>query len=192
MQINVNGCSVSLFYNVIGAVPQCPYNWGVGSAFHLMKIHILYFATQITEKYSTAMCLGLTHPPPFQHQLSPSFRDLNCLCNLWEVKQEDWGNTDVGIYQIKPNPSPVKLLSKLTPGLLYFKLCCSISTRFEVSHSMQQFGITGFFEFSHQPVLHSQGSTCSPHSLCQIHIEYFKWYKSLSVSGWVSQWVSHW
>ena len=24
----------------IGAVAQCPYNWGVGSAFHPMKIHI--------------------------------------------------------------------------------------------------------------------------------------------------------
>ena len=42
MQINVNGCRVSLFYNAIGAVAQCPYNWGVGSAFHLMKIHILF------------------------------------------------------------------------------------------------------------------------------------------------------
>ena len=81
--------------------------------------------------------------------------------------------TDVGIYQIKPNSSPVKLLSKLTPGLLYSKLCCCISsTSFEVSHSMQQFGITEFFEFSH-PVLHSQGSTCSPHGY-QIFIKHFK------------------
>ena len=46
---------------------------------------------------------------------------------------------------IPPPSLPVKLLSKLTPGLLYFKLCCIYS--FEVSHSMQQFGITGFFAF---------------------------------------------
>ena len=46
---------------------------------------------------------------------------------------------------IPPPFLPVKLLSKLTPGLLYFKLCCIYS--FEVSHSMQQFGITGFFAF---------------------------------------------
>ena len=29
-----------LFYNAIGVVAQCPYKWGVGSAFHQMKIHI--------------------------------------------------------------------------------------------------------------------------------------------------------
>ena len=97
------------------------------------------------------------------------------------MKQEDWGNTDVGIYQIKPNPSPVKLLSKLTPGLFCSKLCCCISTSFEVSHSMQQFGITGFFEFSHHPVLHSQGSTCSLHSLYQIHNKYFKLDKHVDI-----------
>ena len=28
------------FLNVIGAVAQCLYKWGVGSAFHHMKIHI--------------------------------------------------------------------------------------------------------------------------------------------------------
>ena len=33
---------VWLFYNVIGAVAQCPYKWGVGSAFHCMKIHICH------------------------------------------------------------------------------------------------------------------------------------------------------
>ena len=38
--IDINGRRVWLFYNAIGAVAQCPYNWGVGSAFHLMKIHI--------------------------------------------------------------------------------------------------------------------------------------------------------
>ena len=31
---------VGLFYNAIGAVAQYPYKWGVGSAFHRMKIHI--------------------------------------------------------------------------------------------------------------------------------------------------------
>ena len=31
---------VWLFYNAIGAVAHCPYKWGVGSAFHRMKIHI--------------------------------------------------------------------------------------------------------------------------------------------------------
>ena len=31
---------VGLFYNAIGAVVQYPYKWGVGSAFHRMKIHI--------------------------------------------------------------------------------------------------------------------------------------------------------
>ena len=39
-QININHRRVWLFYNEIGAVAQCPYNWGVGSAFHPMKIHI--------------------------------------------------------------------------------------------------------------------------------------------------------
>ena len=29
----------------IGAVAQCPNNWGVGSAFHPMKIHILILFT---------------------------------------------------------------------------------------------------------------------------------------------------
>ena len=39
-QTNINHLCVWLFYNVIGATAQCPYNWGVGSAFHCMKIHI--------------------------------------------------------------------------------------------------------------------------------------------------------
>ena len=29
-----------VFFNALGVVAQCPYNWGVGSAFHPMKIHI--------------------------------------------------------------------------------------------------------------------------------------------------------
>ena len=41
MQININHCRVWLFYNEMGAVAQCPNNWGVGSAFHPKKIHIL-------------------------------------------------------------------------------------------------------------------------------------------------------
>ena len=40
MQTDIIGRHVWLFYNAIGAVAQCPYNWGVGSAFHPMKIHI--------------------------------------------------------------------------------------------------------------------------------------------------------
>ena len=39
--MNINDRSVWLSYNVIGAVAQRPYDWGVGSAFHPMKIHIL-------------------------------------------------------------------------------------------------------------------------------------------------------
>ena len=39
-QININHCRVWLFYNEMGAVAQCPNNWGVGSAFHPKKIHI--------------------------------------------------------------------------------------------------------------------------------------------------------
>ena len=38
--INFNGSCIWFFYNEIGAVAQCPNNWGVGSAFHRMKIHI--------------------------------------------------------------------------------------------------------------------------------------------------------
>ena len=38
--MNINDRSVWLSYNVIGAVAQRPYDWGVGSAFHPMKIHI--------------------------------------------------------------------------------------------------------------------------------------------------------
>ena len=38
--INFNSRCIWLFYNEIGAVAQCPNNWGVGSAFHRMKIHI--------------------------------------------------------------------------------------------------------------------------------------------------------
>ena len=37
MQININHCRVWLFYNEMGAVAQCPNNWGVGSAFHPRK-----------------------------------------------------------------------------------------------------------------------------------------------------------
>ena len=40
-QINIDHRRVWLFYNEIRAVAQCPYDWGVGSAFHPMKIHIL-------------------------------------------------------------------------------------------------------------------------------------------------------
>ena len=40
MQMNINHCRVWLFYNEMGAVAQCPNNWGVGSAFHPKKIHI--------------------------------------------------------------------------------------------------------------------------------------------------------
>ena len=38
--INFNSRCIWLFYNEIGAVAQCTNNWGVGSAFHRMKIHI--------------------------------------------------------------------------------------------------------------------------------------------------------
>ena len=31
MQTDFNGRRIWLFYNAIGAVAQCPYNWGVGS-----------------------------------------------------------------------------------------------------------------------------------------------------------------
>ena len=40
IQINVNGCRAWLSPNTSSAVALCPYNWGVGSAFPLMKIHI--------------------------------------------------------------------------------------------------------------------------------------------------------
>ena len=40
VQININDCRVWSFFNEIGALAQCPHNWGVGSAFHPMKIHI--------------------------------------------------------------------------------------------------------------------------------------------------------
>ena len=40
--INFNGSCIWFFYNEIGAVAQCPNNWGVGSAFHSMKIHIYF------------------------------------------------------------------------------------------------------------------------------------------------------
>ena len=49
MQTDIIGRRVWLFYNAIGAVAQCPYNWGVGSAFHPMKIHI-YFEYDRVEK----------------------------------------------------------------------------------------------------------------------------------------------
>ena len=35
------------FFDAIGALAQCPNNWGAGSAFHPMKIHILYFKSEI-------------------------------------------------------------------------------------------------------------------------------------------------
>ena len=41
VQININDCRVWSFFNEIGALAQCPHNWGVGSAFHPMKIQIL-------------------------------------------------------------------------------------------------------------------------------------------------------
>ena len=47
MQININHCRVWLFYNEMGAVAQCPNNWGVGSAFHPKKIHILFVSLLI-------------------------------------------------------------------------------------------------------------------------------------------------
>ena len=39
---NTAGNSCELVYNAIGAVAKCPYKWGVGSAFHRMKIHIYF------------------------------------------------------------------------------------------------------------------------------------------------------
>ena len=42
VQININDCRVWSFFNEIGALAQCPHNWGVGSAFHPMKIHIIF------------------------------------------------------------------------------------------------------------------------------------------------------
>ena len=47
MQININHCRVWLLYNEMGAVAQCPNNWGVGSAFHPKKIHISYEEREI-------------------------------------------------------------------------------------------------------------------------------------------------
>ena len=58
-QININHRRVWLFYNEIGAVAQCPYNWGVGSAFHPMKIHILGGASLILFFISFANCHSL-------------------------------------------------------------------------------------------------------------------------------------
>ena len=49
MQININHCRVWLLYNEMGAVAQCPNNWGVGSAFHPKKIHIHYYLVGIFE-----------------------------------------------------------------------------------------------------------------------------------------------
>ena len=55
---------VGLFYNAIGAVAQYPYKWGVGSAFHRMKIHIscITWLHQLIviakrEKDPTCLCL---------------------------------------------------------------------------------------------------------------------------------------
>ena len=45
--MNINDRSVWLSYNVIGAVAQRPYDWGVGSAFHPMKIHILIMQAEM-------------------------------------------------------------------------------------------------------------------------------------------------
>ena len=42
--MNINDPSVWLSYNVIAAVAQRPYDLGVGSAFHPMKIHIHLFS----------------------------------------------------------------------------------------------------------------------------------------------------
>ena len=54
-QINIDHRRVWLFYNEIRAVAQCPYDWGVGSAFHPMKIHIqdAYAMKQAIFKYKT-------------------------------------------------------------------------------------------------------------------------------------------
>ena len=38
------------FIMQFGAVAQCPYNWGVGSAFHLTKIHIFKYPVITTGK----------------------------------------------------------------------------------------------------------------------------------------------
>ena len=59
MQININHCRVWLFYNEMGAVAQCPNNWGVGSAFHPKKIHILdVIASPCREGLKKAFLLG--------------------------------------------------------------------------------------------------------------------------------------
>ena len=50
---NFNGCCIWLFYNKIGAVAQCPNNWGVGSAFHRMKIHNLNWLKICLDLYSS-------------------------------------------------------------------------------------------------------------------------------------------
>ena len=47
------------FYNAIGAVAKSPYKWGVGSAFHRMKIHIFLDPTIALH------CCQLLHPQAF-------------------------------------------------------------------------------------------------------------------------------
>ena len=39
---------ISLVFNAFGAVALCPYNLGVGIAFHLMKVHRLILSTKDT------------------------------------------------------------------------------------------------------------------------------------------------
>ena len=39
----------------MGAVAQCPNNWGVGSAFHPKKIHIFFCATLTWGKFYVSL-----------------------------------------------------------------------------------------------------------------------------------------
>ena len=81
MQIDVNGRCVWLFYNAIGAVAQCPYNWGVGSAFHPMKIHIS-FGSRRGRKLNWLVSL-------FLYQFSSKL--LSFLDCSWELYQRKGG-----------------------------------------------------------------------------------------------------
>ena len=53
--MNCNGGSFWLFYNAIGAVAQCPNNWGVGSVFPTLEntYFICFLFETIFEQYQT-------------------------------------------------------------------------------------------------------------------------------------------
>ena len=83
MQININHCRVWLFHNEMGAVAQCPNNWGVGSAFHPKKIHILLKVVKIVDHPVLAKFLPPFHPFPYH---SSSMRKLlKFWTNMWRL-----------------------------------------------------------------------------------------------------------